>query len=256
MLRDLQRSFAAAVLDDRLEVTARIRPGRFPAEQHLQIYRHQVTDTLTAALASIYPVIEKLVDPGFFGYAAHKYLRGHYPRSANLHDFGDAFAEFLETFAPAASEPYLADVARLEWAWHRAFHAAEAVAFNPSSLAAVPADQQPFLHFVLHPSAHLVTSRYPIIHIFEVNQEGGPGPGDTTVDLNEGGISALVIRRGLAVCVESLAPGEAALLAGFQQRLTLAEALNEALAVEEEFDLGSVLADHTRRGTFVQGPAA
>ncbi|MEK7711434.1 MAG: DNA-binding domain-containing protein, partial [Pseudomonadota bacterium] len=128
MLRDLQTDFAAAVFDERPEMSARVRAGRFPAAQHLQVYRNNVVESLTGALCAVYPVVEKLVGDGFFRYAVHEYLRAHRPRSGNLHDFGDAFASFLSGFAPAAELPYLPDVARLEWAWHQAFHAADAPA--------------------------------------------------------------------------------------------------------------------------------
>jgi len=44
-------------------------------------------------------------------------------RAAALAEYGDGFADFLAGFAPAQSLPYLADVARLEWAINAAYHA-------------------------------------------------------------------------------------------------------------------------------------
>jgi hypothetical protein len=249
MLRDLQAEFAAAVFDERPEMSARVRAGRFPAAQHLQVYRNNVVESLTGALRAVYPVIEKLVGEGFFRYAVHEYLRAHRPRSGNLHDFGDAFAGFLTGFAPAAELPYLPDVARLEWAWHRAFHAADAPAFDLARLGAVPAEQHEALRFVLHPSAHLLASQFPIVRIFEINQEGYVG--DTSVDLAEGGVRALVIRRELTVYVEPLAAGEAGLLTELAAQQTLGAAVQAALAAQPDFDLTATLADHLQRGTLV-----
>lgn len=250
MLRDLQRHFAAAVFEENPAVVAQVLPGRFPAAQHVQIYRNNITNTLSVALAAVYPVVEKLVSPGFFGYAAHEYLRDHRPMSANLHDFGGAFAEFLASFIPAAGLPYLADVARLEWAWHRAFHAAEAPSFDPAALAKVPADRLSALRLGLHPSANLLISPYPVIRIFEINQEEYSG--DASVDLDAGGENALVIRRGLNVFVEPLTNGAVALLLAVHQNQTLAQALDVALTAEAGFDLNTVLADHVRRGTIAR----
>lgn len=247
MLRELQRDFARAVFDDHPALVEHVRDGHFPATQHVQIYRNNVNETLTAALAAVFPVVEKLVGQGFFGYAAHEYLRAHRPLHANLHDFGGAFADFLAGFAPAATLPYLADVARLEWAWHRAFHAADGEPFDPAALATVPAERLPLVRLTLHPSAHLVSSPYPIVRIFEVNQDEYEG--DNSVDLTTGGGTALVIRRDLAVYVEPLAPGEAALLVALHRNLPLAEALDVALAAEPDFDLTLVLANHAQRGT-------
>jgi hypothetical protein len=249
MLRDLQAEFAAAVFDERPEAAARVRAGRFPAAQHLQVYRNNVVESLTGALRAVYPVVEKLVGDGFFRYAAYEYLRAHRPCSGNLHDFGDAFTGFLAGFAPAAELPYLPDVARLEWAWHQAFHAADAPAFDLARLGAVPVEQHVTLRFVLHPSARLLTSKFPIAHIFEVNQEGYGG--DTRIDLAEGGVQALVIRRGLTVYVEPLAAGDAAWLIALAGQQPLGSAVLAALSVQPDFDLASTLAEHLRRGTLV-----
>lgn len=245
MLRELQREFAAAVFDERPEAAARVRPGRFPAARHLQVYRNNVIAGLTAALGAVYPVTEKLVGDGFFRYAAHEYLRDHRPPGGNLHDFGGAFAGFLAAFAPAASLPYLPDVARLEWAWHCAFHAADVPPFDPARLAGLSPPQLAGLRFVLHPSARLVDSPYPIVRIFEIHQRDD----DTAVDIDAGPVCALVIRRDLTVYVEPLAAGEAALLTAFSGNRTLAEALDAALAAQPGFDLDAILASHVRRGT-------
>ena len=249
MLRDLQTEFAAALFAVRAKIGARVRAGRFPAAQHLQVYRNNVVESLTGALRAVYPVVEKLVGDGFFRYAVHEYLRAHRPRSGNLHDFGDAFASFLAGFAPAAELPYLPDVARLEWAWHQAFHAADAPAFDFARLGAVPAEQHATLRFVLHPSARLLESDFPIVHIFEINQEGYDG--DARVDLGEGGAQALVIRRELTVYVEALAAGEAALLAALAGHQPLGDAVQAALAAQPDCDLTGTLAGHLRGGTLV-----
>lgn len=249
MLHDLQTEFAAALLDEHPKMGERVRAGRFPAAQHFQVYRNNLVESLTGALRAVYPVIEKLVGDGFFRYAAHEYLRAHRPRSGNLHDFGDAFAEFLAGFAPAAQLPYLPDVARLEWAWHRAFHAADAPASDFACLGAVPAEQHEKLRFVLHPSAQLLASEFPIVRIFEINQENFDG--DPHVELAEGGALALVIRRGLTVYVEPLAAGEAGLLTALAAQQPLGAAVQAALAAQPDFDLTATLADHLRRGTLV-----
>lgn len=249
MLRDRQRQFAAAVLHEQRGVEPHIRPGRFAPERLLQVYRNNFVENLTGALRAIYPVVEKLVGDGFFRYAAHEYLGQHPPRAGNLHVFGDRFAEFLATFSPAATLPYLPDVVRLEWAWHEAFHAADAAAFDATRLASVPPDEQPQLRFVLHPSARVVVSAFPIVRIFEVNQDGYAG--DVAVDLDACGETALVIRRGLDVGVEPLAAGEAEFLAALAAGQTLTQAVDAALSTHERFDLDAVLGRHVRRGTLV-----
>jgi hypothetical protein len=140
-------------------------------------------------------------------------------------------------------------VARLEWAWHQAFHAADVPAFDLARLGAVPAERHATLRFVLHPSARLLASDFPVVRIFEINQEGYDG--DTSVDLAEGGVRVLVIRRDLTVYVEPLATGEAELLTALAGQQPLGAAVEAALAAQVDFDLSGTLAGHLRRGTLV-----
>ena len=66
-LRELQRGFAASVFNPPLsDLAQHIRPGRFPPERHLQVYRNNVFESLTSALKATYPVVERLVGPRFF----------------------------------------------------------------------------------------------------------------------------------------------------------------------------------------------
>ena len=182
-LPELQRAFAAAVYAD--DATgpsprrAHVRHDRFPAARHLQVYRNNVFESLVGALKAVYPVVERLVGTGFFAYAADGYIRHHPPASGNLHDFGDSFAGFLAGFEPARALAYLPDVARLEWAWHRAFHAADRAPLALERLAAVPPERYGQVRFRLHPSAQFIASDYPLLRIWEVNQPAYAGEAAT-----------------------------------------------------------------------------
>ncbi len=246
-LPDLQRAFADGVLADDAAIVRHVRAGRFPAERHLQVYRNNVFESLAGALKAVYPAVERLVGAGFFAYAADGYIRRHPPASGNLHDFGEDFAGFLADFEPARALAYLPDVARLEWAWHRAFHAADGSPLALAALAAVPPARYGELRFRLHPSAQLLVSDYPIQRIWQVNQPDHAG--DATVDLVEGGVQLLVVRRGLDVAVESLGAGEGALLRAFAAGQNLEQAGAAALAAESGYDLPAALQSHVARAT-------
>src|SRR5689334_5434540 len=63
-LRELERRFAAALLDgDERAVVCDIEPDAPGASARLAVYRHHVLASLTAALASTFPVVRRLVDP-------------------------------------------------------------------------------------------------------------------------------------------------------------------------------------------------
>ena len=246
-LPELQRAFAAAVYADDATVTAHVRHDRFPAARHLQVYRNNVFESLVGALKAVYPAVERLVGAGFFAYAADGYIRRHPPASGNLHDFGDSFAGFLAGFEPARELAYLPDVARLEWAWHRAFHAADRTPLTIERLAAVAPEQYGQLRFRLHPSAQLIASDYPLLRIWEVNQPAYAG--DVAVNLADGGVRLLVVRRELEVVVEPLSAGDDTLLRAFAAGQRFEEASTAALAAQPDYDLAAALRRHVARAT-------
>jgi hypothetical protein len=247
-LRELQQAFAAGVLDDESGVLAALRPLRFEPARHLQVYRNNTFANLTDALAAVYPVVQRLVGAGFFGYLADRYIRSHPPRSGNLHDFGAGMAGFVAAFEPASALVYLPDVARLEWAWHEAFHAAEAGVPDPARLATLTSDRYSRLRFHLHPSARLLASDYPVLRIWEANQDGPEH--DAIIDLGAGSEWLLIIRRQLEVLIERLSPGDYRLLQASQRGVSLESACEQALAAEPGLDLAAALRRHLTRGTF------
>ena len=249
-LPELQRGFFHAIVAKAApDFMLKIEPGRFPAAQQLNVYRNNVIESLTGALQAVYPVVTRLVSEGFFRYASAGYIAEYPPRSGNLHEFGEHFGDFLGVFSPTRELVYLPDVARLEWARHRAYHAADGIPLDFETLAAVPASEYGNLMFGLQPSAHLINSAYPVLRIWEVNQQGNEG--DSTVNLDEGGVSLLVIRRG-EVEIEVLSAGEHALLSAISAGRSFTLAAEAALDAEPDLDLSAALARHVRLGTLVQ----
>lgn len=253
-LRELQERFAQAVLgrDDTVlgqHVLANGMTGGITGARRLQVYRNNTLTSLTEALAAVYPVVRRLVGEEFFGYAAREYILTHPSVSGNLHDFGGEFAAFLARFPGAAVLVYLPDVAQVEWAYHQVFHEAEHPPLDLSALAGVSPEQYGELRFRLHPASRLLTSSYPVLRIWAVNQEGFEG--EQTVDLAEVGVSLLIIRRGLEVMLEPLSEGECALLQAFAAELPFAQACAAALAAQPDIDLTAALQDHVLRGTLV-----
>lgn len=165
-LARLQQDFLAAVLDPASEDT--LDPG-------YAAYRRTILATWRGALAGQFPVVERLVGPAFFSEAALRYARARPSSSGNLHDFGLQFPAFLASYPHAAQLPYLADVARLEWALHHAFHAPGAEVFDRAALARVAPQDYPSLRLHLHPAAQLVRSTFPVLAIWEANQPGRDG---------------------------------------------------------------------------------
>ena len=250
-LRELQLGFAAAVLDgDGGEFDRHIRAAGLSGARRLQIYRNNTLLSLTTALQAVYPVVCRLVGEDFFQYAAAQYINRYPSRSGDLHEFGEFFAVFLETFTPAAKLVYLPDIARLEWAYHQVFHAARHSPLDLAALAQVPAEQQGALRFQLHPAARLLESAFPILRIWRSNQDNDTS--DSPVNLAEGGIKLLVFRREtLDIEFHTLADGEFSLLQALAGDCDFATACDRVLAVQPTFDLAACFSRHVLQGVFV-----
>jgi hypothetical protein len=143
------------------------------------VYRNNVRHGLTRALAARFPVVEALVGTDFFAAMARVFIAGAPPSDPVLLGWGAELPAFLDRFPPVAHLPWLGDVARLEMARGRAYHAADATPASPEALG-LP-DPSP-LRLVLHPSVTLFASRYPAVAIWQAHQPGAdrrplpPGP--------------------------------------------------------------------------------
>jgi putative DNA-binding protein len=235
-LREIEEAVSRALLGepDTLTLDQVVGDGLAPGGR-LQIYRHHVFTTLTAALRTNYPVICQLVDERFFGYVANEYIRRHPPRGPCLFEYGASFPEFLATFEPCRPLEYLPDVARLEWALNAAIHAEDAEPLNPVCLRRLPLDVLPTLRFRPDPSVTLLSSRWPIDRIFRANQPHADP--SIVVDLAAGGVHLEVRRIGEDAVLRSLDRATYAFRHALIGGRCLEEAAAAALALDASFDL-------------------
>lgn len=220
-LARLQAAFASAVTGgDEAAVAAQLAGDPALARRRLAIYREAIGANRRGALRSAYPVVARLVGEAFFDEAARRLADSAPPACADLNRYGDGFPAFLSTYPHAGQMPWLADVARLEWAWHEALSAADAPGIDFAALAAVPAEEEPALRFSLHPSVRLVSSAWPVLAIWEANQperDGAP-------DRDEGADDVLLWREDGRVRMALLDPLDAAFVAAIGRGIPLEEA--------------------------------
>ena len=124
MLHELQDRFAASVVDaDPVRTAGAIVDDPPGAAARLGVYINHFQVTLTDVLETTFPVVRQLVGDPFFRMVARHYVRDAPPRHPCLFQYGGGFPGFLERLPEVRSLPYLADVARLEWAINEAWHA-------------------------------------------------------------------------------------------------------------------------------------
>jgi hypothetical protein len=162
-----QGQFVRALLDPELSPPNGLEARHgFPPERRFAVYRNNVCVGLADALAERFPVCRLLVGDEFFRAMAKCYVRESLPRTPMLFEYGDEFATFVSKFEPARELPYLSDVARLEYAVGQAYHAENAGPLPMDFIRALPLDRLEDATATLHPSTHVIASKYPIVSIW------------------------------------------------------------------------------------------
>jgi hypothetical protein len=247
-LRDLQAAFAAHIVaGNRLDFEALVVGDSIPAAARLRVYRHHLFHSLGSALAETFPSVTALVGEAFFRQLARDYSAVTLPVQPVLAEYGADFPGFLASHQSGHDLPYLADVARLDWALNRAFHAVRRPALGITDLQALTVEQLPARRLDLQPGTALIESGYPLDRIWALSQ---PAAGDGMIDPQAGGVSLLVLRRSDDVAFVLLSPGEAAFVTALARGGTLEEAAALGLATEPVFDLSSSFARLLGFGAF------
>jgi len=228
-LLECQRDLADALCDGRESARAArwLAGDTLLNERRLAIYRTNVAAAATKALGAAYPVIQQVVGNMLFDELAREYQSRAPSSSGDLHEFGSTFAEFVGQGNVARSLPYLGDLARLEWAVHRAYGAADADLFDAPALAELPAHRQSTIRFAWAAGTTLIASPFPIVQIWRIHQVDFDG--EFGVDWSAGEV-ALVAREGLRVAVHAIGAGDAAFIASSIGGSTLDAAAERALA--------------------------
>ncbi len=224
------------------EIANEIIDDGLSAQRRLAIYRHNVFSNLANTLADLYPVVKNIVGEVFFTEAAFVFIAETPSRAGDLNQFGREFGQFLRGYPHAFELPYLADVAALEWQWHTAFHAAGAAPLDSARLASIPIEQMGALGFKLHPAVTFLSSPYPLLQIWQVNQpDYADNGGDAQIDWETPAAHFVVYRREFEVLIQKLSAGEHAFLMAVATKQPLEEALEAAMTEDPDFNLQGFL---------------
>ena len=228
-----QSAFASALLDLEEPPPAGAGAGAADRQRRFAVHRNNMVAGLVKALGARFPATVKIVGGEFFDAMARAFVLAHPPRSPRLACYGDAFPDFIDAFTPAREVVYVADVARIEAARTRAYHAADAAPVGADAFAALASEVLSGIRVQLHPSVEIVRSPHPIVTIWAMNSgEQALAPIE-----NWRGEDALVARPYLEVNVHVLPPGGAEFLHALAAGRTLGEAAQLALEARPQFNL-------------------
>jgi hypothetical protein len=217
-------------------------------DRSLAVYRSNAGAGAERALATAFPTIAALLGEPSFEALARDFWQHRPPARGDLGEWGEALPAFIADKESLATEPYLADSARLDWAVHRASRAADAPDAPPDLARLADADPAA-LRLVLVPGCALVDSRWPIASIWLAHQRHDEGRFDAVraAFAEHRGERAFVARDGFAVKVHALDASEAAFARALlaQAPVSLAAALD---AAGPSFDFAHWLARALRDG--------
>lgn len=227
-LLEVQRDLGAAIL--------RREPER---AWGVAAYRNNVFGNWAQALASVYPVVRKILSAQSFDALAHQYAREHPSASGDLNEYGEQLPAFVAAHPDTQHLPYLPDVARMEWLAHLAYYAGDSKPFDPVALAGLPPKRCAGLRLRPAPGSALLESGWPLARLWEIHQDDYRG--EQAVELSAGAYRVLIYRPRWRAQVVAVTLGEFHFLAGAARGDTLGETIGAALALDASFDPAAAL---------------
>jgi hypothetical protein len=224
------------------------------ADRGLAVYRANAGALAERALAAAFPVLRQLIGEESFAGLARAFWQAHPPVRGDIAQWGAELAAFVAAAPTLADEPYLADVARLEWALHQAASAADDDAPVAGLERLAEAEALPRLVLAARAGTALVESPHPIgtiVGAHEAHESGEPADAsDRFAAVREAfaqgrAEAVLVWRAGLAVRHAVVPAGWAGFTRGAIAGLRLVDLLKEA---GDGFDFEAWLVDSLRRG--------
>lgn len=237
-LRAQQQLFCNALFDAAQEAQALPMFKEDPRlAQRFALYRGNLSGAWDKTLAAAYPVMRALVGDEFFSALARAYGKARPSQDGDLNRFGAQFADFLTDFPHVADYPYFPDMARLEWAVHRAHYAPVATAVDAATFSHITPEQLDAARLRLHPACALIASDWAVVELWHAHQ---PQAECLPQELTRHSYG-IVARPGWKTGVLALSAGAHAVLSALQQNRTLGEALDAALEIDDGFDFGTEL---------------
>jgi hypothetical protein len=224
-------------------------------ERGLKAYQSNGHALAERALLSTFPVLAQLLGDASFAAMARVFWHQHPPAKGDLAQWGSDLSNFVKTSEQLANEPYLGDVAALEWALHTCAGAADLQA-DAATFARLVDHDPSQLQLRLAPGCQVLASVWPVVSVYRAHQQTSHAEAKNH-DENQAEIqhtnrhqnspsfegaaqklrenvaeTAIVWRQQFQPCVRHAVPGEAELLQKLINGEPLAHALDNAAALD------------------------
>ncbi|MFZ5637908.1 MAG: putative DNA-binding domain-containing protein [Pseudomonadota bacterium] len=193
-------------------------------DRALAVHRDTVRHALITALRETFPAVRLAVGEDYFDALAAEFVAAQPPHSPVLQEYGDGFASFVAGFPPLHDWPWLADLARIDWARREAYHAADAEPMTWSDLLALDPSTLLATRLELHPALRVLDSPHPLASLWFAHQQDD-ADGDAPVEVAWNAEACLVWRKGERVQVRRASAHESTALRALSDGRSLLLAL-------------------------------
>jgi hypothetical protein len=240
-LESIQEKFAAALLAPAQSPAAlALFQGEAAQNTHrLALYRGNLGEHWEKALAGAYPVLQMQLGDEFFFAMARVYGRQYPSDCGDLNRFGAHMPAFLEAFAPVQEYPWLPDLARLEWALHRAHYAADAEPFDTACIATLTPESMDTLYLELQSACTVLRLQWDVVTLWQAHQQEPQGEWQQNLRMP---ITALVYRAGWRTDLRILDAAEATGITNMATGAPVGDILDAVLAQDPARDIGGLFA--------------
>lgn len=222
-LADLQAATRAYLLSGEVgALNDAVIADYFDAEERLRIYRSNFLISLTEALKANFPVTLQLVGTEFFEQAARGFIRQAPPDRPCLYEYGEGLAQYLQSLPELAALPYVAEMARFEFARIAASHAPREAPLTEVEMARIAPEALADLPIRLARHAQIVSLRYPVAELWQAHQAAEPDV--SAVDMAARPHALLVCRPDRMLAVQTLDLDALVFLNAAREPTTLAQA--------------------------------
>jgi len=239
-LADLQAAYRGYLISgDSAALAPAIVADSFDGPERLAIYRNNFLISLGEALKANFPVTLQLLGADFFAQAARRFVLAHPPQRPCLFEYGAGFADYLRDLPHLATRPYIADMARFEFARIAAYNAPVEPAIASETLIDLTPEQLEALPIRRARHALILTVRAPVLALWQAHQAAEPDFG--AIDMTSRSQALLVCRPEQALTYQELDLSASAFLLAAEHGTSLGIAAARCGATDDA-TLGRIIA--------------
>ncbi len=232
-LCELQQAFAEAIVAGKYHAVTAAMAADGSALRSVALYRRLIRNNFVQVLRITYPVLHQLVGDGYFSVLARGYLN-HYPStSGDLFLYGRYLPAWLEQIE---APPLLPELARLEWACHEVYQAADSSPLSPDQLQAMASVDPSRVTIRLHSTARFLSFHVPVHRVWLALQPDSLSDDDLALPLPDEQTGVVVTRGDGKVQVMPLAWLDYRLVEALSRGADVASVEQMATESEPEFD--------------------